>query len=413
MESDVLDASAIEQAGKAVEFVLRRDELDMEFWKRLGIAAIVVVGQVLLIWLLWFVFKIIRKKISEDEGAKIKSLRIGNIKILTVKQIESVIFFLLQIAKYLISIFQLLITVPVVFSLFPATKELAYTIFGYVLGPLKSMLFDAVKFIPNIITIVIILVMTRYVLRGLKFFARQIALEKLKIPRFYADWAWPSFNILRVLIYAFTIAIIYPHLPGSESRAFQGVSVFVGVIVSLGSSSAIGNLIAGLVITYMRPFKTGDLIKIKDITGFVVEKSPLVIRLRNVKNENITLPNLTVLNSDVINYHTFGEEQGLILHATITMGYDVPWRDVYDILIRAAIKTPYVEEIPKPFVLQTSLDDFYIRYEINVYTKEIEKMKLIYSLLYQNIQDEFKTAGISMYAPHYYAGTLNTKNSNA
>jgi small-conductance mechanosensitive channel len=205
-----------------------------------------------------------------------------------------------------------------------------------------------------------------------------------------------------VLLYAFTVAIVYPYLPGAESRVFQGVSVFVGIIFSLGSSSAIGNLVAGLVITYMRPFKIGDRIKIKDITAFVVEKSPFVVRLRNLRNENITFPNLTILNSEVINYNTSGEEEGLILHAKVTMGYDVPWRTVHDILIRAAEKTGHVEKEPKPFVLQTSLDDSYASYEINVYTKEIEKVMMIYSLLYQNIQDEFREAGISLYTPQYY-----------
>jgi small-conductance mechanosensitive channel len=159
--------------------------------------------------------------------------------------------------------------------------------------------------------------------------------------------------------------------------------------------------VAGLVITYMRPFKIGDRIKIKDIVGYVVEKSPFVIRLRNIKNEFITFPNLTVLNSDVINYNTSGEEEGLILHAKITMGYDVPWRDVYDILIAAAGNTPHIAASPKPFVLQTGLDDFYASYELNAYTKEIERVMLIYSLLYQNIQDEFREAGIDLCTPAY------------
>jgi small-conductance mechanosensitive channel len=246
---------------------------------------------------------------------------------------------------------------------------------------------------------------TKYVLKALRYFAKQIENGKLVIPGFYTDWAWPTFNILRVLLYAFTVAVVYPYLPGSDSRIFQGVSVFLGVIISLGSGSAIGNLVASLVITYMRPFKIGDRIKIKDITGFVVEKSPFVIRIRTIKNEYITFPNLTVLNSDITNYNTSEEEgeAGLILNARITMGYDVPWRDVYDVLIRAAAKTPHIEENPKPFVLQTSLDDFYASYEINVYTKEIKRVVLIYSLLYQNIQDEFRNAGISLFAPHLYS----------
>ena len=402
MEETELE-SLIETAAESVPGIAE-PELISSFIEKFSIAFIVVAVQALLIWFVWFIFKRISEKIRAGAGNRIKPLIIRNFKILSAKQIVDVILFLLKAAKYLVTIFQLFITVPIVFSQFPATEELASSIFESVLNPVKRILMEMVGYIPNLITIIIILLITKYVIRGLKFFAKQIDKGKLVLPGFYADWAWPTFNLLRVLLYAFTVAVVYPYLPGSESRVFQGVSVFVGIIFSLGSSSAIGNLVAGLVITYMRSFKIGDLIKIKDLTGFVVEKSPFVIRVRNIKNEYITFPNLTVLNSDIINYNTPQEEgeAGLILHAKVSMGYDVPWRDVYDVLISAAAKTPHTEETPKPFVLQTSVDDFYASYEVNVYTREIGKLRLIYSLLYQNIQDEFKKAGISMYSPHYY-----------
>ena len=394
----------VKEAEQLAETIAKQEHSG-NFMEKLSIAFVVVAFQALLIWFVWFIFRKISEKIKAGAGNRIKPLTIRNFKILSSMQIINVILFLLRIAKYVITIFQLFITVPIVFSQFPATERLASTIFDSVLNPLKRILLEMVGYIPNLITIVIILLITRYVIRGLKFFAKQIARGKLVLPGFYPDWAWPTFNLLRVLLYAFTVAVVYPYLPGSESRIFQGVSVFVGIIFSLGSSSAIGNLVAGLVITYMRSFKIGDLIKIKDLTGFVVEKSPFVVRIRNIKNEYITFPNLTVLNSDIINYNTSREEgeAGLILHAKVTMGYDVPWRDVYDVLIKAAVKTPHTEESPKPFVLQTSVDDFYANYEVNVYTKETEKLGLIYSLLYQNIQDEFLKAGISMFTPHYYA----------
>jgi len=409
LENDELISAAEEITAKAVNEIKETEiivestsGIVMGVLERFGIALAVIIVQIVLIRLVWFLAKKISVKIRAGSGDRIKGLTIKKFKILSAKQIVEVIIFSIRIAKYLITAFQLFITVPIIFSLYPATKNLASTIFGYVLNPLKSILLSFVYYIPNVITIIIILLITRYVLRGLKLFAKQVENGKMVIPGFYADWARPTFNLLRFLIYAFTVAVIYPYLPGSDSRVFQGVSVFVGIIVSLGSSSAIGNLVAGLVITYMRPFKIGDRIKIKDITGFVAEKSPFVIRLRNIKNEFITFPNLTVLNSDVINYNTSGEEEGLILHAEISMGYDVPWRDVYDVLVTAASKTPHVEETHKPFVLQKSMEDFYVVYEVNVYTKEIDKVMLLYSLLYQNIQDEFKKAGISMLSPHYY-----------
>jgi small-conductance mechanosensitive channel len=213
------------------------------------------------------------------------------------------------------------------------------------------------------------------------------------------------------LIYALTLAVIYPHLPNASSDSFKGVSMVFGLVVSFSSGSAIGNLVAGIVITYMRTFKTGDFIKIGDVSGFVVEKSGIVTRLRTVKNEYISFPNLTVLTSQITNYNMSTEtEKGLQIYKTITMGYSVPWRQVHEILITAALKTEHIEPDPPPFVNQTKLDDFYAHYEINAYTKRADILPRIYSMLFQNIQDGFTEAGISLYAPHF--GVTEIQQSN-
>jgi small-conductance mechanosensitive channel len=393
----------LEEPVDKLEEIVSGETHSMNFTMRLGIALAIIVVQALLIWLSWQGFKILNRKIAAQLGHKLKPLSIKNLRILTVKQIINVILFLAKIAKYIITLFQLFITVPIIFSLFPATEHIASTLFAYILNPLKAIIRNALGYIPKLITIVIILTITRYSLRALKFFTVQIAKERLIIPGFYSDWAYPTFNILRVLLYAFTIAIIYPYLPGSESQVFQGISVFIGIIFSLGSSSVIGNLMAGLVITYMRPFKIGDRIRLQDNTGFVVEKSPFVTRIKTVKNEYITYPNLSILTSNIINYNTSSneDEDGLILNAEITFTYHTPWTQIHEILIAAALKTKNTLSKPKPFVLQTALDDFYCRYQINVYTKEISKTAAIYSELFQHIQDGFKEAGLDMTAPHY------------
>jgi small-conductance mechanosensitive channel len=276
-------------------------------------------------------------------------------------------------------------------------------LFGYILNPLRDIIVGAVNYIPNLFKIIIIVFITRYVQRGIKFLANHVGSGRLVIPGFYADWAMPTMKILQVLLWAFMVAIIYPYQPGSDSRAFQGVSVFVGIIFSLGSSTAIGNLVAGLVITYMRPFKIGDRVQIKDITGFVVEKTMMVVRLRTHKNEYVTFPNTMILGSNIINYNTScdEDEEGLIIFAEITFGYATPWQTVHDILINAALATDHVQKIPKPFVLQTKLDDYYACYQINCYTKEVGKVPLIYTMLYENIQNGFREAGIDMTAAHY------------
>jgi small-conductance mechanosensitive channel len=371
---------------------------------RLGIALGIIALQALIIWVLWrHVFRIITKKMVGYFGGRIKPFAIKKFRLLSTKQIISLIILVIKIVKYIFTAFQLVFTIPLIFSLFPLTRDLASTLFGYILTPFRNILFGAIAYIPNLITILVISVVTRYVLRGLRFFSIQIEKGKLQIPGFYADWANPTFNILRVLLFAFTIAIIYPYLPGSDSRIFQGVSVLVGVIFSLGSSSAIGNLVAGLVVTYMRPFKIGDRIKINDVTGFVVEKTLMVIRLKTHKNEYVTFPNMMILNSSVTNYHTSSgeDEEGLVLNAVITFGYGTPWQTVHEILINAALATPHVMKTPQPFVLQTAMDDYYANYQINCYTKEVDLVPRIYSDLYQNIQNGFHAAGIDMTAPQY------------
>ena len=378
-------------------------EYNTEFLRRFSIAAGIILGQIVAIIILWLVFRYINKRITTNHGDRIKPLIIKKTRILTAKQITRTILFLLRILKYFITVFQLFITVPIVFSLFPQTEELAETIFGYVLNPLKKIGTGFVQYLPNLFTIIIILVISRYILRGMKFFAGQIERERIKIPGFHHEWAHPTFNILRFFTYAFIIAMIFPYLPGSQSQAFQGVSVFVGIIISLGSSTAIGNLVAGLVITYMRPFKIGDRIQIQGNTGFVVEKSLMVLRIKTHKNEYITIPNLQVLSTSIINYNTSSDEdeEGLILNAQITYNYVTPWRIIHELLIEAALKTTHVLKSPKPFVLQTALDDNYVRYQINCYTKQIAKVPAIYTALFENIQDGFAAKGLDLTAPEY------------
>ena len=377
------------------------DILSAEFFRHFIIAAGIIILQIIFIIGTWQIFKMINKRVLSND--QIKPLTIKKLRVLSTKQITDFILNGLRILKYVITAFQLFITLPIVFSLFPQTEQLAETLFGYILTPLKNIGLSFVRYIPNLITIIVILFVTKYALQCLKFFTRQITTERLKIPGFYPDWAHPTFNILRFLIYAFTVAIIFPYLPGSDSRVFQGVSVFIGIVFSLGSSTAIGNLVAGLVITYMRSFKIGDRIQIQGYTGFVVEKSLMVLRLKTHKNEYITIPNLQVLSTNIINYNTSSDEdeEGLILNAEITCGYSVPWRTVHEILIEAALKTSNIQKQPKPFVQQIALDDNYVRYQINCYTKQIGKIPRIYTELYENIMDAYSAAGLDMTSPEY------------
>ncbi|HEY4151623.1 MAG TPA: mechanosensitive ion channel family protein, partial [Chitinophagaceae bacterium] len=269
------------------------------------------------------------------------------------------------------------------------------------------------NFLPNLFTILIIYLIFKYAIKGIKYIAGEIEKGSIVIAGFHEDWVQPTFTIVRFLLYAFMVILIFRYLPGSESPVFRGVSVFLGILFSLGSSSAITNMIAGLVITYMRPFKIGDRVKIGDVVGDVVEKNMLVTRIRTIKNEDVTVPNSTVLSGSTINYSTNAkaENNGLILHTTVTIGYDTPWKQMNQALLNAAGRTDLVLKTPEPFVLQTSLDDFYVSYQLNVYTKESNKQAAIYSQLHQNIQDCCNEAGIEIMSPHYHAMRDGNKTS--
>lgn len=373
--------------------------------KRLGYTAllILIIGSIL--YFVGKLFNRVKLYILKNSDKYFKGFNYNNIKILSPQKQQVLAMQLYGFVKGLILVLIVYLSLPLLFSIFPATEAYTTTLLRWILTPAKSAVMGFVDFLPSLVTIIVIVVIFRYTIKVIKFFFEEIKKENIKIDGFYNDWAMPTFNIVRFLLLAFMVVIIFPYLPGSESPIFKGVSVFVGVLFSLGSSNAIANMVAGLVITYMRPFKIGDFIKIGDVSGEVIEKTALVTRIRTPKFEDITIPNSTVLSSTSTNYssNTKQVNNGLLIHTTVTIGYDVPWAAIHKALIDAALKTQMIEQTPPPFVLQTSLDDFYVSYQVNVYTKEPTKQPLIYSSLHQNIQDSFNEAGIEIMSPHYNA----------
>ncbi|GHU93491.1 mechanosensitive ion channel protein MscS [Bacteroidia bacterium] len=307
---------------------------------------------------------------------------------------------LLRVLRLVLVLLVLYIFLFALFRLFPSTIWLSNTLLGYIVHPLKNAAVAVWHYIPHLVAIIIIVIIFRFVIKTIRVVSKRIENGTVVIKGFYSDWTKPTFNIIRVLLFVFMFILIFPHIPHSESNVFQGVSVFFGLLLSLGSTSFIGNLIAGLVITYMRPFQTGDCIKMGDNFGNVIEKSSLVTRIKTTKNEVVTIPNSIIMSTQTINYTNSAQQYGLILHSKITMGYSVPWRKVHELLIEAGLATPHVLQEPKPFVLQVALDDFYVEYEINIYTNNANEIPQIYSALNKNIQDIFAKAEIELVMPH-------------
>lgn len=239
----------------------------------------------------------------------------------------------------------------------------------------------------------------------IRYWFTEIANENISIPGFYSDWAEPTYKIVFIIFIALALILAFPYLPGFGSPAFQGISVFLGILFSLGSTAVVANVVAGTILIYTRAFQMGDRIKIGDAVGDIVEKTLLVTRIRTIKNVIITIPNSTVLTSQIINYSALAKDPNyyLIIHTTVTLGYDVPWRKVHQVLVDAAQATNNILEHPKPYVYQTSLDDFYVSYELNAYTNKPTLMASIYSELHQNIQDKCNSSGIEILSPHYSA----------
>ena len=383
--------------------VMKEEHGFLQLCKQVAYFVLVLVGQFLLFWGTNWLFRRVKVRIVKLRNTRLKPFSIQDYELLDTHKQVKLLIFLASLVRYAFMLLQLLLSVPLLFSIFPQTKNLAFQLFSYIWNPVKSILVGIVSYIPNLFTIFVICLAIRYLVRLFRYLAGEVQSERLKLRGFYPDWAIPTYHIIRFLLYAFMIAMIYPYLPGSNSGVFQGISVFVGLIVSLGSSTVIGNIIAGLVITYMRPFKIGDRIKLNDTTGNVIEKTPLVTRIRTPKNEVVTIPNSFVMSSHTVNFSQSAREYGLIIHSEVSIGYDVPWRKVNKLLIEAALNTPGVVDDPRPFVLSTSLNDWYPVYQVNAYIKDADKLAQIYSDLHQNIQDCFCEEGVEIMSPHYMA----------
>ncbi|MFM6056901.1 MAG: mechanosensitive ion channel family protein, partial [Microcystis aeruginosa] len=292
-----------------------------------------------------------------------------------------------------------------ILRLFPWTRKFGDGFLQYFFRALEVFSQEIAKYLPNIFIILLVVFITHYLLRAIRPFFTALERENLVIHGFYPDWAKPTYNLLSLLIIALAIVIAFPYLPGFNSPAFQGVSVFLGVLFSLGSTSAIANVVGGIILIYTRSFQLGDKISIGDVIGDVIEKGLLVTRIRTPSNKIITIPNSSLLNTNVINFSVSQREfkEPLILQTTVTLGYDLPWRKVHATLKEAALATQFIVSEPAPFVLQTSLDDFYVSYQLNAYTDHPNKMVYIYSELHQNIQDKCNEVGIEIMSPHYKA----------
>jgi small-conductance mechanosensitive channel len=363
-----------------------------------GIAAVALVAALAILWLVWRWFQGLLQRRVE---ARIQTVGIQSFEVVRADRIRAALQTILLAVRIFVVLGVVLVFVGYVLGQWPATRGLARNVGGLVLDPLRTLAGGFVANVPRFAFLAVLFVLVRVALRLIRLFFEAIEQGGIRLGDFDPEWAQPTYKIVRIAVVALGVIVAYPYIPGSQSEAFKGVSLFIGIVFSLGSSTAIANIIAGYMMTYRRAFKVGDRVKIGDSVGDVVQTRLQVTHLRTVKNEEIVIPNSQILSGDVLNYSSLARERGLLLHTEVGIGYETPWRQVEAMLLSAAARTPGLGTQPPPFVLLKKLGDFAVVYELNVPCGEVQAMGRLYSALHQSVLDVFNEHGVQIMTPAY------------
>ena len=284
---------------------------------------------------------------------------------------------------------------------FPYTLIWAQTMGGHLWAIVSGLAHAVVAWLPDLVVILIIVTATRLAVRLTHGIFDDIDQGRLQVTWCDPLTAKPTSRILTTILWLFALVMVYPYLPGSDSEAFKGVSVFVGLLVSLGASGVIGQVFGGCILMYTRTLEPGDFVRLGDDEGVVEEIGFLSTTIMTMKRERINVPNALLLSNSSKNYSSLAAHEGVITSTTVTIGYDAPWRQVHAMLQEAAARTPAVCGPPAPFVLQTALSDFYVEYQLNVFLKVPRERPRALSALHANILDVFNEYGVQIMSPNY------------
>ncbi len=370
-----------------------------------GITAVVA----LLYWVIRALFGWLNRLVERRVKRHLEQIEQASHRVIDSRQIWTWMGGLLRALRTLALFALVLVWLETALELYPWTRPLASQLFQLVWDPLREIGGSILDSLPDLAFLAILTLLIRMLLRVIRTFFDRVHRGWIRLETFDRDLALPTYRIVRVLVIVFGLVIAYPYIPGSESEAFKGMSIFFGVILSIGSSSFIANIIAGYSLIYRRAFREGDRIRVGDLEGEVVEMKTMNTRIRSLKNEDINIPNSTVLGSAVINYSSYQRDPGLILHTEVGIGYDVSWRQVEAMLLEAARRTEGLRREPVPFVLQQSLGDFTVVYQLNAYCGDVHRMNGLYSALHANIQDVFNEYGVQIMSPNYVADPEQAK----
>lgn len=317
------------------------------------------------------------------------------------RAVASVLRFLLRSGLLVLLFLIFYYYLSLVLLSFAETQAVAQILLTYITEPILNVLLGFVSYIPNLLTLAFIVLVTGYILRGAKLFFQNIETGVIKIRDFQDHWIWPTYNIVRAATIMIALVLSFPYIPGSGSAAFQGITILVGIMVSLGSNSVVANIMSGLFVLYRRSTNIGDRIRVGEHVGDVVQIKLMETHLKSIKNELVSIPNAHLLNSEVVNYSSMIDGRGLMLHTSIGIGYEEPQEKVEAMLIEAARRTNGIRKNPSPFVLRKALSDFAVTYEINAFTSRGNRIPQLLSDLHSHILDIFHANGVQIMTPSY------------
>lgn len=372
-------------------------------------AAIATVLALVLLFLIRWLLRSLRVWLERRYASRVKTVSIRSFEILRAERIWGLLRGVVRLVGVVSIVVVVVLYLRYTLALFPWTYGVASHFDDWIFAPIAVLWSGFVSKIPNIIFLTVLAIVVRSVLRLVHLFFLAIGQGQVEFKEFDPSWAEPTYKLARIAIIAFAVIVAYPYIPGSSSEAFKGISIFIGVLFSLGSSSTISNILAGYMMIYRRAFREGDMVKIGGMLGYVARVRLQVTHLRTAKNEEIVIPNSSILAGEVVNYSTLAKTEGLILHTTVGIGYETSWRQVKAMLLEAADRTAGLKKEPKPFVLQTTLGDFAVTYQINAYSDEPRQMFRLYSALHANILDIFNEYGVQIMTPSYESDPAEPK----
>jgi small-conductance mechanosensitive channel len=402
LAGELLDTKVREAASRLTVAVREAGELRSPR-QLLRSVALAIGATILYVLLLWILIRLDMRAAAAAGRAmerRLRALPAG--EVMVVARAPLLVQRLLTIVGVALALLLTYSWLTIILRRFPYTRPWGETLRTSLFSAVASGGRSLLDHLPNLLTVLAIVLLTRFVVRLVTFAFRTVEEGRVTLPGVFPETAQPTRRIAVALLWIFALVLSYEFLPGAKSDAFKGVSVFIGLIISLGSTGIMNQVMSGLMVTYSRAVRVGDFVRIGDVEGTVTQLGTLSTKIKTPRNEEVTLPNALVVTQAATNFSRHADD-GVMAPASVTIGYDVPWRQVQALLVMAAERTPGVRRRPAPVVLQTALGDFAVEYKVLVCVDQPHRRIVTLDALHANIQDAFNEYGVQIMSPAYEA----------